>query len=215
MYNYCPHCGEPLLKDEPKSGEPLLKDEPRLYQPSIGDWLARGWQLFLQDAAIYVVYTILLVVVTALPIIPVVFSGVLAAGFYNVAIRRAKNLPVRFSDVFIGWQEQFTGLVLAGLLTNILISIGIVLLFIPGVYLATSYIFTIPLILQRGIGFRSAMGMSRREVGRSFFRFLGLQLLLVLFIFLGTIPAGLGLLVAVPLMFTSNLAAYEDTFGLI
>jgi uncharacterized membrane protein len=191
----CSHCGSELPRPKVRAGQ----------------CLAEGWQLFAQDAGIYVGYTLILAILLTIPVINTltpILHAILIAGHYNVALRRLRNLPVTFGDVFIGWRESLVPLLLTGLFTSVLITLGFFLLVIPGLYLFVSYVFAIPLVIDQGLDFWPAMEASRKLIHRRWFDLFLLQLVLAGLSFVGSIPMGWGLLITVPLSMAVNTVAY-------
>ena len=165
----------------------------------------------------------------------------LNAGFYVVALKLTKHRPTIFSDFFRGF-NYFLPLFLASLVIGIFTVVGILLCISPGItylvttgvsaigiillilgillalvfaiVLAVTYLFTFPLIIERKMAFWEAMETSRKVVGKRWFSFLGLWILLALINFAGMLLCFLGLIITVPLWYCSVVAAYEDVFGL-
>ena len=95
-----------------------------------------------------------------------------------------------------------------------LVSVGVVLLVVPGVYIAIRFQFTPYLIIDGGMGpidaFKAAWAMTRG---------LGLELFLLLLSIiglniLGAVPLGLGLLITVPVTFLAHAMVYRDLASL-
>ena len=88
------------------------------------------------------------------------------------------------------------------------------LLILPGIYLAVAYILTVPLIIERKLGFWDAMEASRKIVTKRWFSFFGFGLLLLLINIVGALLCGIGLLVTVPVTYAAIVSAYENIVGL-
>ncbi|MGF1571040.1 MAG: hypothetical protein ACFCVD_23685 [Nodosilinea sp.] len=204
----------------------------RDYQVKIGDYFGRGWEIFKQNALQFVLFTLLLVVISALlsqlpsPIgartsgdtpglnlAAGILSPILGAGYYFVAFQIARNRPQGFGDFFHGFRK-FTPIFLTSFVANILIAIGFVFLILPGIYLAVAYLFAQPFVIDKNLGFWSAMETSRKLITKRWFSFLGLILLLFLLNLAGAIALGVGLLVTIPYSSCIVAAAYEDIVGL-
>jgi hypothetical protein len=205
----CPHCSHDIEPWEAvcrHCGAELPRRKVR-----VGQCIREGWQLFTKDAGNYVGYTLMLAASLTIPVINAltpILHAILIAGHYNVALRRLRGLPVTFGDVFIGWQQHFLPLLLTGLVTSVLITIGLILLVIPGLYLFVGYVFAIPFVIDKGLDFWSAMEASRKLVHRRWFNLFWLQLVLGGLSVLGAIPMGWGLLITVPLSMAVNTVAY-------
>jgi uncharacterized membrane protein len=82
------------------------------------------------------------------------------------------------------------------------------------IYLYISYSFTLVLIADRGLGFWDAMETSRKIIGKNFFYFLGLYIVMTLLTAVGTvITCGLGILILMPYFYNVVFAAYDDIIG--
>lgn len=89
--------------------------------------------------------------------------------------------------------------------------IGYLVFFIGAMYIYISYQFTLPLIVDAKLGFWEAMETSRRVIGRKFFMFFILFLIIGILAALGTVmTCGLGMFVALPYVHCVIFAAYDD-----
>ncbi|MCK4661439.1 MAG: hypothetical protein KAT68_01130 [Bacteroidales bacterium] len=190
------------------------------YIIDVGNYISRGWDLFQKNMGGFIGFTAIYFIITiAVGIIPfigvvgnILLSPCLAAGYYLVANKIYKNKNHEFEDFFKGF-DYFGNLVLASLITGIFIGIGIVLLIIPGIYLAVAYSFIIPFIIFSKTEFWTAMENSRKLVTRQWFSILGLLIVLFIINILGAIALGVGLLFTVPLTYCTIYIAYEDIVG--
>ena len=126
----------------------------------------------------------------------------LIVGVIMLAIHYSRGEPIAFNSIFNYY--HLTGkLALAGLLIYIMTIIGFVLLILPGIYLSIAYVFTLPLIADKGMGVWDAMELSRKAVTKHWFKVFGLFFLLSLIMTLGALALGIGLIWAVPLLFVT------------
>lgn len=77
-------------------------------------------------------------------------------------------------------------------------------------YLGISWVFTFPLVIDKGLGPWTAMEVSRRVVTRQWFRVFFVVLLGVILTMLGLIGLIIGVFLTIPLMLGAVLYAYED-----
>ena len=228
---YCPDCGNQLTGSEthcPACGQPTDSPPPPL-EPSpapapeslpLGGYLKTGWGLFIQYPGGFVGFCLLyLVIQIALNVIP--YVGVVAAavistpllmGNFIVSAKLLHGKTPEFRDFFTGFQ-YFLPLLLLTVISGVLISIGTLLLIIPGVYLAVAYLFASYLVVDRRLDFWPAMELSRRSINPRWFGYFAFVLLLALLNLAGAIALGVGLLVTIPLSFCALTAAYADLFG--
>ena len=121
-------------------------------------------------------------------------------------------------DVFAGLftgnidAEYFAEEVAMSMEGNIgVILLGYLVFFIGAMYIYISYQFTLPLIVDAKLGFWEAMETSRRVIGKKFFMFFLLILVIGILAGLGTVmTCGLGMFVALPYIHCVIFAAYDD-----
>lgn len=205
----------------------------REYNFNLGQYLGRGFEIFKAFALPFVGFTLLVIVISAtlsfiLPpplgsgedggggnLVSNILSPILMAGYYIVAFQIARNRPASFSDFFKGFnRNRFLPIFLLSLVSGLLTLLGVVLLIIPGLYLAVSYVFGLPLLLDKGIDFWPALETSRKLITKKWFSFFIFMIVLVIINFAGILLVGLGLLVTIPWSICSIVAAYEDIVGL-
>jgi uncharacterized membrane protein len=126
----------------------------------------------------------------------------LIVGIIMLAINYSRGESLEFKSIF-NYYHLVGKLALAGLLMYMLTFIGVLLLLLPGIYLSVAYIFTLPLIADKGMDVWEAMEYSRKTVTKKWFKVFGLLFLLGLIFGLGALAFGIGLIWAVPLMFVT------------
>jgi len=123
----------------------------------------------------------------------------LLTGMIMMAIRHVRGEQIVFQDVF-GYYGMTWTLALAALLIYVMTVAGLLFFILPGIYLSVAYIFTLPLIADKGMGVWDAMELSRKTVTQHWFKVFGLMMLLSLGLMVGFVTFGIGLIWAVPLM---------------
>lgn len=207
------------------SSDPLPQD----YTVKIGNYFGRGWAIFKEYAWAFVVFTLVSVAIAVLTsllpfplgrnedgqggLVNAIISPILAAGYYIVGFQIARNRPKSFGDFFRGF-NKFLQLLLVNIVGSILIAIGLILLIIPGLYLAIAYIFSVSFVVEKNLGFWQALETSRKVITKKWFSFFLLALALLALNIGGAILLGVGLLVTIPLSTCIIVAAYEDIIGL-
>jgi hypothetical protein len=148
----------------------------------IGRCLSQSWKLLsgnlgLLFGATFLVWLIGLVC-QFIPFVGIVYSimrGVLYGGLYLIFLRRMRGQPAAVGDVFAGFRLAFAQLLLAGFLTALLSLLGVCCcLILPGIYLFIAWMFSVPLVADKGLEFWSAMELSRKVVTRVWFEIFGL-----------------------------------------
>lgn len=84
---------------------------------------------------------------------------------------------------------------------------------IPATYLSVNWIFTLPLIIDKQMGFWTAMKTSWKIVHKHWFHIFGLTILIGLINLAGFCACCVGLLASFPLSVAALMFAYEDIFG--
>ena len=98
----------------------------------------------------------------------------LITGIIMLAVKYSRDEKIEFRSVFNYY--HLTGkLSLAAILIYIMTIIGFILLVLPGIYLSIAYIFTLPLIVDKGMDVWDAMELSRKTVTKHWFKVFGLM----------------------------------------
>lgn len=183
----------------------------------IGAAMAEGWAIYKREPLLLSSATLLLLVIntiaTNIPFLNMVLYGPMLAGLYILVMRVARSESAGFGNLFDGFRQFFVPTVLASIVTSLLITLGILLLVLPGIFLALVYGFTYLFIVDRQLDFWPAMEASRKTITAHFWQYLLLALLFLLICLLGAIPFGLGLLVAMPLCMGAQYCVYRDLTG--
>jgi uncharacterized membrane protein len=213
------------------------------YDFTIGDLLSEAWRRVKGTKGIIiggfvVFYAVLLVasfliggffgilgVVSDSPMLTVVvemvvgiFASALAypfmAGINMIGIRRAADQPISFNDIFSHFGRTVP-LVITAIISMLLIYLGMILLIIPGLYLAIAYMLAIPLVVERGLSPWQALETSRKAITQHWFKVFGLFLLLGLITGISAIPLGIGLVWTIPLFTVAIGILYRTIFGVL
>jgi hypothetical protein len=206
------------------AADDLMKLEeiiPPDYHIRPGYYLKAGWELFKQNLAGFIGFTVVaLIFLFALntmaglgQVLGYVVGPPLWAGFIIVAMKVLMRQPTQVNDFTAGFQYLLP-LLLYSVVSSIFISVGFVLLIIPGLYLLVGYLFTSWLIVDQKLDFWPAMELSRKTVHKHFFEVFGFFLLLCLVNLGGLLLFGLGLILTVPWTLCALTIAYQDVFGI-
>lgn len=143
----------------------------------------------------------------------------LLTGFSLVANKSSQEIPVRYADFFGGFKFWFL-MISIWLIGQILVALGLIVLIIPGIYLAVSYMFAPLFGVFGGLDFWNALESSRKLVLKNFWKFLALFLILVSmnlaalgFVFIGPEAGFLALLaicITLPLSFLVLYVVFEE-----
>ncbi|WP_164929054.1 hypothetical protein [Gloeobacter violaceus] len=213
--------------DMQPGGRDIVKVIREGYSVKIGDYLSDSWAIFARNAGAFAGYAFIVLVAGAglnwaldlltkqqlvINFVTAAIAAPLSAGFYIVALKLKRGQPTQFADFLKGF-DDFVPLALAGMITSLLVSVGTILLVLPGIYLMVAYMFTNLLIIDRGLEPWEAMETSRKIVSKRWFSVFGFGLVLSLIFLVGAIPLGLGLLVAFPIIYSAIAVAYDDIVG--
>jgi len=121
--------------------------------------------------------------------------GPLYGGLYYYFLKRIRDEPTTIETAFAGFSQRFLHLFLAGFVTHILIGLGFFCLLLPGIYLFVAWTFTLPLVMDQGLDFWTAMEVTRKVVTRHWWKLLGLNIVLALVSVSGILACGVGLFV--------------------
>ena len=205
------------------------KVDPALFEKLIGegckvnasDYVQKGWEMFREHIGEFIGFTLIIfaasIVSSKMSLFgSLLFSSLAAplyAGYCIAAFRILTGKPFQFSDFFGGF-NYFLPLFLAGLASGIIVSVGTVLLILPGIYLTVGYMLTVFLVIDYRMEFWQAMETSRKIVTKNWFAFFVFALLLFLINLLGIIALGVGLLVSAPVTACAAAIAYKEIVGL-
>ncbi|MFT7288111.1 MAG: putative membrane protein [Halieaceae bacterium] len=181
--------------------------------PEIGACLSEGWAIYKREPLLLSGAVLLMIIIDAVasmvPFANAVVYGPLMGGLYLLIIRIDRGKPVRFANYFDAFR-LFLPLLLGTVVMSLLIGLGLLLLVLPGIYLAIAYSFTILNIVDGEMEFWPAMEHSRKVLTAHFWSYLFLSLLFLGICMLGLLAAGVGLLVAVPFCLAAQYCFYRQ-----
>jgi hypothetical protein len=138
---------------------------------------------------------------------------VFMAGLFKYYLKLIRGESAGIGDAFSGFGHSIGQLVLLSLVMNILTIIGYVLCLIPGIYLAVAWFFSIPLVIDKQMGFWQAMELSRKMVNKHWFLIFAFLLVYGLLSVAGLIACCIGFFVTLPIGLGALMYAYETIFS--
>lgn len=132
-------------------------------------------------------------------------------GIFFLGINRARGLEIDIPSIF-NYYSMIVPITIAFVLIYIALTIGFVLLVIPGIYLLISYSFAYPLLVDKELGPWEAMETSRKIVTKQWFKFFGLAIASTLFLLVSAIPLGIGLIWSIPTVYIAYGLLYHNMF---
>jgi uncharacterized protein DUF4339 len=192
----------------------------RDYHVDIGSCIGRSWEMLKSNFWLAVGATFLVLVVEgALGAIPflggfasLLLGGVFGGGLYHFFLKLIRGEGAGVGDAFAGFSLAFVPLMLAGLVSSLLTVLGLLLCILPGIYLAVAWVFSLMLVVDKGIDFWPALELSRKVVTRHWWAILGLLVVNILLCLAGVLACIVGVFVAIPLSIGAIAYAYEDIF---
>lgn len=182
----------------------------RDYTVEIGSCFSRSWNLLMQNFWLLVGASFVLGLIQgAIGLL----AGVCMGGLYFLLLKLIRGQRAEFSDGFAGFNVAFVQLFLAGLVSALLTSLGLILCILPGIFLAVAWMFTLPLVMDKKLDFWAAMELSRKVVSRHWWLIFCLALMNMLVMLLGVMACFVGVFIAHPLIFGATAYAYEDIFN--
>ena len=216
---FCGNCGLEVEASGPAPVNALSPSAPGGDQAPRASYLKTGWHLFKQYPGGFIGFTALtLLIQTGLGYLPkvgwmVVFIHYpLMFGFVAVSARLIQGERPQFGEFFDGFRSFLT-LLLLGVVSQIFIILGLLLLVVPGIYLMVAFFLAPWFILDRQVGFWEAMRLSRHTVRPHWFELFGLFLLIILINLLGILALGVGLLVTLPVGWCAFTAFFASRVG--
>jgi hypothetical protein len=181
----------------------------------------RAWQLVSHDFPVLAGWTLLaasiIILISAIPyaglFIGLLLNNLLMSGVYVLYLARMRGFRPSFGDVATVVRTSAIAIVLAGLAQLAMTAAGLLLLILPGIYLAVGYAFVIPLIIDRGMPVWTAMELSRTTVHKQWFQTFGLLVAAGMLLFISAQLYGFLLVVTLPLCTAALMYAYAELFG--
>ncbi|MDX2186500.1 MAG: GYF domain-containing protein [Opitutaceae bacterium] len=195
----------------------------------------RAWEVFKANGGLLIgacaIVGVLQLSTLLHPVLGYVFAfaiaGPLYGGLSRLILLTLRGTPPRVAEVFSGFRIQRNSLVQASAVRaalELLVTIPFILHLqdirpmpvyllaicgAAGIYISLAYVFTFPLVIDRGLGFWEAMESSRRLVMAQPFRVFLVLLLAALLVFLGLLCFLAGAVVTLPVAMVAYCLAYE------
>jgi len=190
-----------------------VEDAASGFRLSIENVLQQGLNLFRKEPGVFIIYSIISAIALSNPISGLLLGGPMVAGYYIVAQRIRQNRDIEISDFFKSF-DRFVPLLILNLLISLLVFLGLILLVLPGIYLAISYLFAHFFVWYYDVEPSEALRMSRRTVSGNFGQILLLSLILGGINLLGLLAFGVGILLSLPFSYCVIYATFDDIIGI-
>lgn len=130
--------------------------------------------------------------------------------FLGVAI--ASDRPARATSIF-SWYNKILKLFLTYILMAIMIMIGLLLLVLPGIYLAVAYQLALPLAADKDLGPWQALETSRKTITHKWFSFFVLWLIVAVAVTASMVLIGIPLIWVLPACVIGVGIVYRNAIG--
>ncbi|WGL15593.1 hypothetical protein PVT68_12525 [Microbulbifer bruguierae] len=145
-------------------------------------------------------------------ILTVAVTAPLTAGMMMIGIKIARDEEVSGTEVFAHF-DKILPLAVGVVLMYVLISVGVLLLVLPGIYLMIGYVLMMPLIVDKNLGPWQALETSRKAVTKHWFPIFGFMIVLMLLYVAGFLALLIGLIWAIPALSIAYGVLYRNMFG--
>lgn len=191
------------------------------YVVSVSECYNKGWKMVSDHLGLFagfaVVYSLILGILGNLgnigTLVSVAVSPALNVGFYQVAYLIQQQKPVTFGNFFDGF-ARFGDLFKVNLIMLMAVVAGLLLLILPGIYLAVAYSFSIPLVwfMYNGSAL-DTLKTSREIISKNWWSIAGFYLTGVLVSLLGILCLGVGIFVSIPVIFCAQFFLFDSIVG--
>ncbi|WP_412471612.1 hypothetical protein [Halobacteriovorax sp. RT-1-4] len=178
--------------------------------------LDSGWQTYKSNALLYSSFTLgFSLLLWALSIIPFA-SGLLTpfflASFYTAIIKSKTKKEITIYDFIAIPKEKFNLIFISGSLSSLITFFGFILFILPGLYFFASYLFVMPLTLEKQNDKSSAWEIleeSRKIFTNNYKIITAAVFVYIALALLGALALGLGLFITIPLITCINYQLYK------
>ncbi len=133
-------------------------------------------------------------------------------GMFMIGLKRSVNAP-KSGTLAFSYFHRLWPLFLAMVMIYVLVTLGLILLIIPGLYLAVAYYFSTALIVEKEMSPWQAMETSRKAITKRWFSFLGLIIMTFLINIAGALALLIGLIWTIPMSMMAFAIVYRNMFG--
>jgi uncharacterized membrane protein len=183
------------------------------YRLSIESTLQVGFNLLRKAPSEFIVFSVLGAIIFSNPISGLLLGGPAMASYFHLAHLASKGQQIEISDFFRGF-DKAGNLIKLSLLIFLIVSLGLLMLIIPGIYFAVSYVFSHLFVWFYDKDPTEAIRLSKLTVSGNFRQILLLFLILAGINLLGLMALGVGILLTMPFSFCVIYAAFDDIIGI-
>jgi len=190
------------------------------YQINMPKWFSESWAIYKQHWIAFVLFTIFQLAVGFLPYIGFFVTFPLTFGIFIAVTNKIRynglNGDMRYDHFLFGFLF-IVPLLAMTLVEGFLISLGLLLCILPGLYAIVALAFAIPVFLEyhnQNIGIIGSMQLSTQVVNKHLLEVALFLLANAVFMACGFFALGVGLLITLPMGSINIALAFKDMFGL-
>lgn len=170
------------------------------------DFTRRPWYLLGLTLSTIVFF----VMVTGDGIAAPALAYILYGGFLALFLKHAAGETVVFDDLFDFVDKRWIYFTFLGIVKTLLITLGLLLLVVPGVYLAVRWMFADLLVVEKGLRPLEALKASSALTEGVRWKLFFYNLVAILLVLLGTVVFGIGAVVAAIVCQFAVIAMYRQ-----
>ncbi|MCK4879286.1 MAG: hypothetical protein KAS82_01455 [Bacteroidales bacterium] len=190
-----------------------VEEASKGYRLSIESTLQVGFNLLRKAPAEFIIFSVLGLIIFSNPISGVLLGGPVMASYFHMAHLVSRDQQIEISDFFKGF-EKTGSLIKLSLIIFLIVLLGLIMLILPGIYFAVSYVFSHLFVWFYDKDPSEAIRLSRKTVSGNFGQILLLFLILAGINLLGVMALGIGILLTMPFSFCVVYAAFDDIIGI-
>lgn len=187
-------------------------------QVEAGPAITYGWQSVKKDFWYFVGVAAIALVLSSVgdadrtpsrwSLIGFFLSILMTCGYTTLVLSYQQGRKLPISTLFTS-VSQYWRVMGATILIAVIVGLGFALLILPGLYFALTFQLTINLIIDKQLGIFEAMRQSARLTKGRKMSLLGFDLVCLGVIILGALALGVGLLVAMPVVWLAGVTVYR------
>lgn len=181
------------------------------YKVHYTDYISRGFEIakkyMMQFLGFSLLYLLAIYLFSYVPLIGGALMSIMLAGGVVVTLKILRGEQFTFSNFLDGFSLYFVPLLLFGIVSSLLISIGFFVFIIPGIYLLIAYAFGVHFIVDQKLEFWDAMESSRKTITKNFLSIFLFQILVGLVLTAPFIVGGILVLIAISLFAAGDFGA--------
>ena len=137
----------------------------------------------------------------------------LYVGVIYVANKYNFKQPVNFSDLFIGYKQNFLNIVIYSLISSIIFTVAFMMCLLPGLLVMPFLMLGYPILLFENASFADALSKSFNIAKENYGTFLGVSLLSLLISISGILLCGIGIIATMPFFLVAMYSIYCAFLG--